>query len=334
VPGSLLAHLASQGSLTDPIPQGGIPIPNILPPRIAFANPNHPTFAPAPSESDDVASSDASPQTFASGGLESASDSVDDWTWQEIADTVFDAMALPCLDSERTAPGSSMTPDTPEPQSRPGGPWDRRHTLLAHLTRRAHAGTPSVGLLDPTDIRYRAVTSPSLPSGGAVLIAMMDTSGSMGPWEKNLAKTLLFWTTQFLMRHYPRVQLVFIAHDVRAKELSESEFFQRGASGGTLASAAFRLALDILDARFPVSAYNRYGMYLSDGGNLKSDNPKAQALAAHLTTQLNLFAVGEIHDTEQNPSALYTALGTLPIRTAILRSDHDLIPTLHTFFHP
>ncbi len=328
--GPTLATVAGSQSLTAPSPQGRVPRRVMVPPRIAFASPDDPQSS-ARRTTD--ASSTSAQDSDTTGSDGDAWDLDDAWTWNDLTHAVLDGLTLPHLDAQRTAPGSAA-PDTVTTHAIPGGPWDRRQTLRAHLLRRARAGTPSVDRLHPDDLRYHTVTPAPPSSGGAVLFAMMDTSGSMGAWEKHLAKALLFWTTQLLRRDYPTVTIVFIAHDVRAKELSETAFFQKGVSGGTVASAAFRLALEILDRRFPLPVYNAYGMYLSDGGNLTSDNPPAQALAADLTQRLNLFAVGELHDTDRKPSMLFTALDQTPARTALLQSDQDLLPTLRTFFHP
>jgi len=253
---------------------------------------------------------------------------------EEIQAAVFSRLELPNLDLTKPSlgTGQDMRPVSIAPYGLMAH-WDRRRTLKQSLLRQAAGIDVSPGLV-LEDLRFRVNEAMMEEQGGAVVIAMMDTSGSMGAWEKHLAKALLFWTTQLLRRDYPTVTIVFIAHDVRAKELSETAFFQKGVSGGTVASAAFRLALEILDRRFPLPVYNAYGMYLSDGGNLTSDNPPAQALAADLTQRLNLFAVGELHDTDRKPSMLFTALDQTPARTALLQSDQDLLPTLRTFFHP
>ena len=54
---------------------------------------------------------------------------------------------------------------------------------------------------------------------------MMDTSGSMGIWEKYMARSFFFWMTRFLRTKYETVEIEFIAHHTEAKVVSEEDFF-------------------------------------------------------------------------------------------------------------
>ena len=72
------------------------------------------------------------------------------------------------------------------------------------------------------------------PESKAVVLAMMDTSGSMGQWEKYMARSFFFWMTRFLRTKYERVEIEFIAHHTEAKVVTEEEFFKKGESGGTI----------------------------------------------------------------------------------------------------
>jgi hypothetical protein len=163
-------------------------------------------------------------------------------------------------------------------------------------------------------------------------MALMDTSGSMGNFEKYLAKSFFFWTTEFLRRHYPEVQVVFVSHDVRAREVDEHAFFHQGASGGTVSSSAYRLAYQILQDRYPQDEYNAYAFHFSDGGNLTSDNPLAMKTGLRLNDRVNLFGYGEIHDTERSPSQLFQAFHRESRRAVLLRSKADVLRALVEFF--
>ncbi len=76
---------------------------------------------------------------------------------------------------------------------------------------------------------------------------MMDTSGSMGVWEKYMARSFFFWMTRFLRTKYETVEIEFIAHHTEAKVVSEEHFFSKGESGGTICSSAYRKALELID---------------------------------------------------------------------------------------
>ena len=85
----------------------------------------------------------------------------------------------------------------------------------------------------------------------AVVIAMMDVSGSMGEFKKYIARSFYFWMVRFLKTKYDNVKIVFISHHTEAKEVTEEQFFTQGESGGTVVSSAYRLALDIIGGAFP-----------------------------------------------------------------------------------
>ncbi|MFT6557257.1 YeaH/YhbH family protein [Sneathiella sp.] len=135
------------------------------------------------------------------------------------------------------------------------------------------------------DIRYES---------NAVVICLMDTSGSMNVMKKYLARSFFFLLYQFVRLKYRQTELVFIAHDTKAKEVSEDDFFHKGESGGTMISSGYRKALDIIHDRFDPSMWNIYAFHCSDGDNFQEDVPRTLALARELCACCNLFGYGEI----------------------------------------
>ncbi|MBX6396333.1 MAG: DUF444 family protein, partial [Alicyclobacillaceae bacterium] len=119
------------------------------------------------------------------------------------------------------------------------GNLDKKRTLLAAMRRNARQGRGPVIQLHPDDLRFKTWEEVRRPETAAVVLAMMDTSGSMGMFEKYAARCFYFWMVRFLRRKYQRVEIVFIAHHVEAKEVTEDEFFSRGESGGTRCSSAY-----------------------------------------------------------------------------------------------
>ena len=253
-------------------------------------------------------------------------------TLEEAADIVFERLVLPDLDPLKRSrgDGNEMQPaawDKVGLKSR----WVRRATLREAMKRRAKDGDRLE--IIPWDVRYWRYDPLPAEEGGAVVVAMMDTSGSMGTFEKYLAKSFFFWTVEFLRRNYPHVEIVFLAHDVRAREVDEETFFHRGSSGGTVSSSVYRLALDILAQRFPEELFNRYAFHFTDGGNLTSDNALALEVALELSSRTNLFGYGEIHDTDRNPSPLFQSLAEQgSIGTMLLRRKEDVFVALDYYF--
>jgi sporulation protein YhbH len=253
-------------------------------------------------------------------------------TLEEVHRAVFSELELPDLDPTKRLRGVGRE-YVPHGVASTGiwSQWDRKRTLRQSLLRQAQ-GDRRPGLV-PEDLRFRVMEPTEADQGGAVVIAMMDTSGSMGSFEKYLAKSFFYWTTEFLRQKYPYVDLVFLAHDVRAREVDEESFFHRGASGGTVSSSVYRLALQVVQDRYPADEYNVYAFHFTDGGNLTSDNGLALETGHQLAGRVTLFGYGEIHDTERNPSPLYQEFSEVAgLGVVILREKEDIFRAMTHFF--
>src|SRR5690554_4215702 len=181
---------------------------------------------------------------------------------------------------------------------------DKKRTILENMRRNALNHNPGIGGISPDDLRYKTWEDIIIPESNAVILAIMDTSGSMGTFEKYVARSFYFWMIRFLRRKYEQVEIVFIAHHTEAKEVSEQDFFHRGESGGTICSSAYRKALEIIDERFPPSRFNIYPFHFSDGDNLSSDNDRCLKLLGELLEVTNLFGYGEINQYNRNSTLM------------------------------
>ena len=144
------------------------------------------------------------------------------------------------------------------------------------------------------DMSYHHVITDTSLQSNAVVVCIMDTSGSMGTVKKYLARSFYFLLYQFVRMKYEQVELVFISHHTEAKEVSETEFFHKVESGGTYISSGYQKALEIINERYHPSLWNVYAFHCSDGDNFYSDNERALATAQELCTVCNLFGYGEI----------------------------------------
>jgi len=144
------------------------------------------------------------------------------------------------------------------------------------------------------DMRYHYVTTDDKLQSNAVVLCIMDTSGSMGTVKKYLARSFYFLLYQFVRMKYQQVELVFIAHHTEAKEVTEEEFFHKVESGGTYISSGYLKALEIINERYHPSLWNVYAFHCSDGDNFYSDNERALDAARQLCDVCNLFGYGEI----------------------------------------
>ncbi|MFH1861652.1 MAG: sporulation protein YhbH [bacterium] len=144
------------------------------------------------------------------------------------------------------------------------------------------------------DLKYRHVVEDIKYESNAVVICIMDTSGSMDLMKKYLARSFYFLLYQFVYQRYQNTEIIFIAHHTEAKEVTEEEFFHKGESGGTFVSSGYMKALEIIAERYHPAIWNIYTFHCSDGDNFPSDNDAALAAAQRLCEICNLFGYGEI----------------------------------------
>lgn len=184
------------------------------------------------------------------------------------------------------------------------GNIDKKRTLLTAIKRNALHKKKKELRLSVDDLRFKTWNEVIVPQSNAVVIAMMDTSGSMGVFEKYITRSFFFWMVRFLRTRYENVEIVFIAHHTEAKEVSEELFFTKGESGGTICSSAYRKALEIITERYPINRYNIYPFHFSDGDNLTSDNERCMKLVKELINRSNMFGYGEVNQYNRNSTLM------------------------------
>src|ERR687890_2151449 len=214
----------------------------------------------------------------------------------EIAALIFEDLQLPFLEEKAKKAVQSKTTHFNEIR-RTGvmANLDKRRMILENIKRNARAdGRPSFKGVRKEDLRFKSWEEENRYESNAVVLALMDVSGSMGEFKKYIARSFFFWMVRFLRTKYDNVEIVFISHHTEAREVSEEQFFTQGESGGTVVSSAYQLALDIINTRYRPSDWNIYPFHFSDGDNYYSDNEEAVRLADELIKTCNLFGYGEI----------------------------------------
>lgn len=126
--------------------------------------------------------------------------------------------------------------------------------------------------IDTFDLRYQSYTKLPEPTSKAVMVCIMDVSGSMDQVRKNLAKRFFILLYLFLQRNYDKIEVVFIRHHTIAQEVDEEAFFYSRETGGTVVSSALNLTHDILKERYDPAVWNIYVAQASDGDNWDSDS--------------------------------------------------------------
>jgi len=158
---------------------------------------------------------------------------------------------------------------------------------------------PSIYIQDE-DLRYKQIEEDVEIHSNAVVLAMMDVSGSMTTEKKYLARSMLFWLVEFLKKSYEYVEIRFITHTTEAQIVDEHDFFYKGESGGTMCHTAIDKANYLIDTEYPVTEWNVYSMYISDGEDFESGKTVA-SVKEMLKKKINMFGYTEIKlDSEAN----------------------------------
>jgi uncharacterized sporulation protein YeaH/YhbH (DUF444 family) len=219
----------------------------------------------------------------------------------ELADLLGEALALPRIQPR----GQDRVVSTRIKYTgvAPSGPESLRHfkrTYKQALRRQIASGAydPRRPVIVPVreDRRYRTWKEVPLPETNAVVIYMMDVSGSMGDEQKEIVRIESFWIDTWLRRHYRGLETRYLIHDAVAREVDRETFFHTRESGGTMISSAYNLALQIIEAEYPAANWNVYPFHFSDGDNWSADDSKAcvDLLRARLLPAVNLFCYGQV----------------------------------------
>jgi len=182
-----------------------------------------------------------------------------------------------------------------------------RHGVMSRLNRRATLrqrnrrvmGQVREGVDVPSgfvqdDLRFWRMSQRKREISNAVIIMMMDVSGSMQMEQKYLCRAFFWLLDMFVRSKYKHAEEVFIVHHSTAREVDQDQFFHTTESGGTRCSSAYNLAQEVIVERYPVDRWNIYAFHMSDGDNWEDDNDQAVVSAEQLCKVANLFGYGQV----------------------------------------
>jgi len=262
-----------------------------------------------------------------------------EFTLDELTALIFEDLGLPNLEEKKLQSVASPTIRFNDIRRKGAlANLDKRQTLKQNLRRNAMRGHARVGDFKPEDLRFKTWEETFDRQAAAVVLAMMDVSGSMGSFEKYIARSFYYWMLAFLRTKYDNVEIVFIAHHTEAKEVTEEEFFTRGESGGTKVSSAYQLVLELAKTRYRPEDWNLYPFHFSDGDNWPSDNALCKDLVTQLLESSALFGYGEIrqgryayHSTLMSTFEQIHHPNLMPL---VIGAKSDVYPALRKFFGP
>ncbi|MCP4498954.1 MAG: DUF444 family protein [Deltaproteobacteria bacterium] len=221
-------------------------------------------------------------------------------TLDELADMLGEELELPLIEPK----GNKLVTDKIRYSGVTSvGPESLKHfkrTFKQALKRQVSTGTydPKNPLIIPIreDKRYRSWRIDEKPQANAVIVYMMDVSGSMGEEQKEIVRIESFWLDTWLKRNYDGLESRYIIHDAVAKEVDKDTFFHTRESGGTMISSAYKLCADIIDADYPAEDWNIYPFHFSDGDNWSIDDTRLciSLLNDRLLPISNQFSYGQV----------------------------------------
>ena len=258
----------------------------------------------------------------------------------ELIDLMFEDLELPDLERKRLREIPSERTARRKGYRQVGirQRLDKRRTVRARVKRmmatreRDPAADERRFPFHDDDLTYKHLTTDVREESNAVVVCIMDTSGSMDTMKKYLARCFFFLLYQFIRSKYRNVEIVFIAHHTEGKEVTEEEFFHKGESGGTLISSGYQKALDIIAERYHPTLWNIYAFHCSDGDNFDTDNANALRAAKELTEVCNLFGYGEIKPMgarayESSMLNVFRRLDADNFQTVLIERKEDVWPS-------
>jgi hypothetical protein len=258
----------------------------------------------------------------------------------ELIDLMFEDLELPDLERKRLReiPSDRSAKRKGYRQVGIRQRLDKRRTVRARVKRmmatreRDPAADERRFPFHDDDLTYKHLITDVREESNAVVVCIMDTSGSMDTMKKYLARCFFFLLYQFIRSKYRNVEIVFIAHHTEGKEVTEEEFFHKGESGGTLISSGYQKALDIIAERYHPTLWNIYAFHCSDGDNFDTDNANALRAAKDLTDVCNLFGYGEIKPMgarayESSMLNVFRRLDADNFQTVLIERKEDVWPS-------
>jgi uncharacterized sporulation protein YeaH/YhbH (DUF444 family) len=222
-------------------------------------------------------------------------------TLDELAAILGEELGLPRIEPKGTE--SLNTKKDRYVSMRRTGPESLRSfkaTFKRALRRQVASGTFHVEnpIIVPIrdDRRYRSWRTDPRPQSNAVIIYMMDVSGSMGDEQKEIVRIESFWIDTWLRSQYQGIESRYIIHDATARVVEREVFFRTRESGGTMISSAYRVCSELIEKEFPSESWNIYAFHFSDGDNWSVDDTATciNLLRDTLIPACNQFGYGQV----------------------------------------
>jgi uncharacterized protein len=279
-----------------------VPVPQIEIPRFRYGDKNQGGVGQGKGqEGDSVGQGEEQPGEGKAGNLPGEHALEVEVTFEELAEILGEELELPNIQPKGRE--TLFTAKDRYTSIRRTGPESLRHfkRTFKHALRRQIA----LGKYDPKkpviipvreDKRYRSWKTYPLPETNAVIIYIMDVSGSMGDEQKEIVRIESFWIDTWLSSQYDGLESRYIIHDATAKEVDKDTFFRTRESGGTMISSAYKLCAQMIEEHYDPSQWNIYPLHFSDGDNWSVDDTSLciKILREQILPASNIFCYGQV----------------------------------------
>ncbi len=187
------------------------------------------------------------------------------------------------------------------------------------------------------DRRYRSWRTEPKPHTNAVIIYMMDVSGSMGDEQKEIVRIESFWIDTWLRSQYQGLESRYIIHDATARVVERDVFFRTRESGGTMISSAYRACLELIEREFDPASWNIYAFHFSDGDNWSVDDTSTcvSLLRDSLLPACNQFGYGQVESPYGSGQFIKDLRAAFPAEdklvTSEIKSKDDIMDSIGDF---
>jgi len=262
---------------------------------------------------------------------------------EEMAELLGEELELPRIEPKGK---SEITVESNKYRSRrrigPESLLDFKKTYKEALLRQVALGdydpeNPSI-IPIREDKRYRASVPITVPHNQALIIYMMDVSGSMGHHEKELARLTSFWIDLWLRAQYKnKLHSRYIIHDTEATEVDQHTFYRVRAGGGTRIASAYELCDSILSVEYNISDWNVYLFQYSDGDDWGGGSSQAAVdIIKKLLPNLNQVAYCQVRGERGSgdfKNVIETAFPKEPKVVSVLIDQRDqILDAIKAFF--
>ena len=279
-----------------------IPVPQIDIPRFRFADKQGGGVAQGDGEPGDGLSQPGDEPGAGQAGEGEGDHALEvDVTLDELAEILGEELELPNIEDKGKE--TIVSEKDRYVGIRRVGPNSLRHfrrTYREAMKREIASGSydPRRPMVIPVrdDMRYRSWRTDQEPIANAVIIYMMDVSGSMGDEQKEIVRIESFWIDAWLKHQYKGLETRFIIHDAVAREVDRDTFFRTRESGGTMISSAYKKAAELIEQNYPAESWNIYLFHFSDGDNWSVDDTLVcvKLLQDKLLPAANIFCYGQV----------------------------------------